>query len=322
MLDANGVYYAIAFYPEEGDVTKPRTIDVRLRNHADLSVRAQRGYDLRPTDAAAAGVARPVIDALTAPAPPTAIPVVARADFAGSTADGALATLHVYVDGDRLEYRQEGEQRAFDLEVATAVFDESGASVDMKVESLAGKLAPRAFDLARANGFHVTRQAVLKPGRYQLRVAVRETATGRIGTSSAWVDVPDLGKGQLALGAVTLTGSHSAGGAVFVPRTPHGLRTFAVGDFLIYSLAAFNPAGESDTLMRIAILSGDRVVYRSAWEPIASRVTDRRDRTARISGQLQLGGTPPGAYTLRVEVQDPGRKQTVAQTAAFGVERP
>ena len=151
---------------------------------------------------------------------------------------------------------------------------------------------------------------------------MRETATERIGTASAWIDVPDLDKGQLALGAVALTGSHSAGGSVFVPRTPHGVRTFAVGDFLIYSLAAFNAASEQQTLMRIAILSGDRVLYRSAWEPIASRVTDRRERTARLSGQLQLGGTPPGAYTLRVEVQDPARKHTVVATADFGVEKP
>src|SRR5262249_48146949 len=129
MLDANGVYYAIAFYPEGGDTSKPRTIDVRLKNHADLAVRAQHGYDAPAANATVAGAGRPVVDALTAPAPPTAIPVVARADFAGSTADGDLATLNVYVEGDKLEYRQEGDQRSFDLEVATAVLDESGASV-------------------------------------------------------------------------------------------------------------------------------------------------------------------------------------------------
>jgi VWFA-related protein len=319
MLDANRVYYVLAYYPEEGGSKGPRTIEVRLKNRPGLSVRAQRGYDASTNDAVAA--ASPVVDALTAPSPPTAIPVVARAELASGGEKGEVVALDVYVAGDVLQYTEQGEQRLFDLEVATAVFGETGASVETKVESLAGRLAPRALDLARANGFHVRREVALAPGRYQLRVAVREPATGRIGTASAWLDVPDVAAGRLALGGFTLSGSHDATGEVFAPRTPRGVRTYAAGDFLIYSAVAFNAGDEARASMRIAISQGERVLFRSAWEPLASRATGRGAGAVRLSGQLGLSAIPAGAYTLRVEVRDADGKRTAAADAAFAVDR-
>lgn len=44
-----------------------------------------------------------------------------------------------------------------------------------------------------------TEDMVKKPGAYQLRVALRDVASGRIGSAWQFVEVPDMSQGRLAL---------------------------------------------------------------------------------------------------------------------------
>ena len=55
--------------------------------------------------------------------------------------------------------------------------------------------------------------------------------------------------------------------------------------------------------------------------PLAMRAVEHRDGSVRFSGQLQLGATPSGVYTLRVEVRDGASGVPSMQSAEFGVER-
>jgi hypothetical protein len=52
---------------------------------------------------------------------------------------------------------------------------------------------------------------VNKPGAYQLRVAVRDGASSRVGSANQFVAVPDLTKGLLTLSGMVLSGKHPAG---------------------------------------------------------------------------------------------------------------
>ena len=54
---------------------------------------------------------------------------------------------------------------------------------------------------------------VSQPGAYQLRVAVRDAATGRIGSASQYVEVPTVGKDKLALSSLVITGNNPQAGA-------------------------------------------------------------------------------------------------------------
>ncbi len=295
MLDRNRTYYALAYYADSGD-NGNHSIDVRLVGHPELVVRAQRGYDASIVRASA----QPVVDALSAPEPLTGLVVTAGASVAAPVPDGAVVGVDVHIDGDRIAYEETGETHNFALEVATAFIDDKGATYALKVESLDGRLKSGAYKLARANGFRVNRQAALKPGKYQLRVSVREPSSGLTGTANAWVDVPDLARGNLALGRLDLTNTR-----------------LRVGDELVYAVSAFNaPAGAT---MRVSILQSGRVVFRNAWEPISAHTVPGPAGVTRLSGRLGLGGAPPGGYRLTIEVRRDANTPAVAQSIEFKV---
>ena len=158
----------------------------------------------------------------------------------------------------------------------------------------------------------------LAPGRYVVHAAIREPGTGKVGSATATLEIPDLSGGALALSGIALAGTRGEGGEAFLPRVAGGVRTFGKADFLVYSATAFSASADADQ-MRIALYQGATVVYRSAWEPIASRVAERRPDGVRVSGQLGLSAVPPGTYVLRVEVRRPKATTVAAQTAEFAV---
>jgi hypothetical protein len=258
------------------------------------------------------------MDALASPAERRDIPVTLRAELAAAAQGGAVAVVTVHVEGTGVTFASDAKGNSFNLELATAVSDGAGALAQVKVETLDGRLSARATDLARANGFRVTRQLTLAPGRYVVRAALREPATGKIGSATATVEIPDLAKGGLALSGVALAGSRGDAGDVFFPKVVAGVRTFARSDFLVYSATAFNASADAD-VMRIAVSQGSTVLYRSAWEPLGSRVAERRPDGVRLSGRLGLSAVPPGTYVLRVEVRDAKSTRAASQTAEFAV---
>src|SRR6185295_8830045 len=58
------------------------------------------------------------------------------------------------------------------------------------------------------HGFvHTLNHVVKKPGAYQLRAAVRDSATQKIGSATQFIEVPDLSKGHLTLSGIVLRAS-------------------------------------------------------------------------------------------------------------------
>lgn len=320
MLDANGIYYVLSFYPAEGK-SSPRKIEVRLRNHKDLSVRYQRGVDAPVIPVADTAAPQPLVDALTAPVPPTSLPVSMRAEVVAAHDADVVVNVSVHLDAEKLLLKEVERRRAFSVEVATVVLDERGKSVDTKFEVVDGVLDSRAYDLARQYGLRVTRQTTVKPGRYQVRVAVRDVASGRIGTKAEWVIAPDVGSGALALGGVRLSEVLASTDDVRTPRTVDGVRTLHPSASLVYSLPVFNPPAEGGSEIRLQISQQDRVLFRSAWEAPGQRLSQRAQRTAILAGQLGLGNLETGTYRLRVELRDRTRKASAAGEVDFAIVR-
>ena len=66
-------------------------------------------------------------------------------------------------------------------------------------------LKPDTYERVKGRGLRFNPRLVLDPGRYQLRVGVRESATGRTGTVFHDLVVPDFRKERLALSGLLLT---------------------------------------------------------------------------------------------------------------------
>src|SRR6185295_1709483 len=205
-LDSNSVYYGLGYYPSDSGDKSFRRITLRIKNHRDYRVRTQRGY-LPGETAKAKPPSTPeerLQRAIMSPVPASEIEVSASAYFFTSDVDRARVSYEAHVDGHNLNFTQQGEQAHFEFEVVTLIYDLSGKRVDAIAEVVKGNLSPQQFELAKRNGLNYSRRLDLKPGLYQFRVGVRELASGRIGATTAWVEVPDLSRAKLALSSIFL----------------------------------------------------------------------------------------------------------------------
>lgn len=350
MLDANRVYYSLAYYLPKDSDRKFRKITVRVKGHPEYNVRTERGYTPpeKETDALAATTPRQkLVAAMMSPLPATAIGVTSEADFLVREGDDSQVTLQVHIDGDTLSYEKRGDAYALDCELAATVLDKDGNVAASFAEALKGTLSAAQYEEARRNGFRYDRRLALKPGLYQARVGVREVGSERIGTSAAWVEVPDLDKGKPALSSIfmgkveqpdagTVAGAKAgakggadvkpgagAKSAAVAPRLAVGRATFRPGDAVFYRFVVYNAqalAGQQQgAQLKLEIVQGEKDVYEGTWQPLAARVIRSDRKGAEAGGQLRIT-LAPGVYTLRLTLKDAGSKKTVQQTTDFEVE--
>jgi hypothetical protein len=163
---------------------------------------------------------------------------------------------------------------------------------------------------------------VKKPGAYQLRTSLRDTASDRIGSASQFVEVPDLKKNRLALSGIALRGIAATnapagadspavdqegidkGNAEASPAVRHFRRgmTMSYG-FFVYN--AHSEKGAAPQLLGQAILFHDgKPVFTGRQIPV--NLDGQTDWKRLIGGgAIQLGNDmTPGDYMLQVIITD------------------
>jgi hypothetical protein len=340
-LDDNQVYYRLAYYPEitESD-WKFRKITIRIKNHPEYHVRAQRGYipaDLakKTKEEEAKTPQQRFVNAILAPLPVTDIGVTATASFIEAPEDNAQVSLQMHIDGKTLTYREENGKYHFEAEILTMIYNSDGKRVDLKSENLQGNLTPERLEVAKQNGFQYNRRVQLKPGLYQIRAGVTEPANERTGTAAAWIETPDLSKkNKLALSSLFLTDAMAMGiqepasnnghGEESAPsRLLQGIRYYKSGQPIVYFFRlynALNDKAETDATMQIEIMQDEKPILTTPWQPAATLQLQKDAKGLAIGGQLGLRNVKPGIYDLRVSVKGPKMKRPVQISVSFGIE--
>ena len=201
MLDANSIYYAMAYYPGNETEQKFRNIKVRVRNHPEYKVRTQRGYQPskeQNTEVASTPQQR-LFQAMIAPLPVPALGVTSSASFLERADDDATVTLQVHFNGDLLEYAQRNQKSELNCEVAVAVLDRSGKISNSLAEAINASFTTEQLGKGKQKGYRYSKRLSLAPGLYQVRIGVRDVNSGLMGTSRSWVSVPDLRNKKITL---------------------------------------------------------------------------------------------------------------------------
>ena len=201
------------------------------------------------------------------------------------------------------------------------MFDAKGKEAHAFVASVKIDLTPELRALARRNGFRITRALPLKPGIYQARIVVRETASDRIGSSFAWVEVPNLARSPYTLSSLfILTPTAGAPGSVADSRYVQGVRVFLPGkDFAYFFRIQKGEKNKGDILLtyQAELMRSGKSILQQEWLPVKSSARDSKGVS--VSGKISLAGLPAGIYELRVKVKEPNSKWSLERTAIFGI---
>src|SRR4029078_357498 len=85
------------------------------------------------------------------------------------------------------------------LDVVALNFADNGRVVDQFAQTQSLEIQPEAYDAVLRDGFIYEFDVPIKqPGAYQLRIAVRDSTSGRVGAAGQFVEVPELSKHRLA----------------------------------------------------------------------------------------------------------------------------
>jgi hypothetical protein len=186
---------------------------------------------------------------------------------------------------------------------------------------------------AKTRGYRFSRRLTLKPGVYQVRIGVREEGTSRMGTATAWIDVPELAQNKLEMSSLILSNpldidSADAEGmdvsALEQIKMVQSIPLFARGDIFDYSFRVYQgtpAAAETKMEWMPELYYGGQLIKDGRWLPITAGKEDVDSKGwMDVFGEVDIGNFGSGIYELRVSVKDSRSNKTVQRTAAFCVE--
>lgn len=338
-FDANRYYYVLSYYlPTRSDNLAFRKIKVRVRNHPEYSVRTARGFAM--SDLAAETETESLktpqqrlLQAMKAPLPVTDLGVSARADFLETETDVKKVSLTVYFDGDRFQYREQDQRNVFELEILYVIYDSSGKQVEGISANVQGNLSRDRLTQAKTRGYRFYRRLALKPGVYQVRIGVREEGTNRVGTASAWVDIPELAQNKMEMSSLILSNplDIDTAGAEGIDvseleqiKMVQGIPLFERGDSFDYSFRVYPGTvalAKPDLEWMPELFRGGRLIKQGQWLPISMEKEDIDSKGwMDIYSEVDIGKFESGVYELRVSVKGSRSNKTVQRTMVFSVE--
>ena len=326
--DQDGYYFigyvpgAATFQLEDG---KPRFHDVEVRvKRPELKVRSRTGFfgyvDERPPIEGARGEAARLAEAMLSPVNAGDVDLGLTAQALVDARQGIQMRSMLHVDVADLRFADEGDGRlAATFDVVAFAVGESGLMESVVYETRTLRASAAELERYKIHGVVYTLNLPVKThGPHQVRAAIRDKATDRVGTASEFVVVPDVTKDSLAVSGVALKSDATA---------VVGSNRFLAGAELTYFFAIYNPrvrnlrAGPS-LRMRLSLWRDGRQILAGDESPIAvDGQTDWR-RINTVGSFTLSSATTPGAYTLQIDVTDLGRGrkgETVTQYADFEV---
>jgi VWFA-related protein len=298
-------YYLLAFAPADPKANgKLHKIEVKL-DRPGVTARTRSGYyagETRPPDIGATVVSPETAAALDGVLPRRDVPLsVSVAPFATS---GAAESAVAIVLGIRQLIALDRAKPNGSVRVLAAAFDRNGRSVQSETQTVGVTWHPDATGIMT---YEVVSRLSLKPGRYEVRVAV-DGAANTGASVYTFVDVPDFARQSLSLSGIVVGASPaplSASKEAFanlLPIVPTAKRHFVRSDHATAFLQVYQDAGKPAqpvvVTTRIVDVS-DRVLSSETATLPAERFG--RNHGADYSVELPLVQLGVGEYLLTIE---------------------
>jgi VWFA-related protein len=322
-------YYLLGYVPKDARADgRWRKITVKVARPG-LDIRARQGYfapggDKRQKERAR-GTWRPGLQqALDSPYEFQGIPLRLTHNVFEQTAPGrARALLTAEVDIRGLDFAAEGNKSVDTLEYLLAVVPREGGEVQRHDQKLELKLPPDLRAVLESRWLPVSRELDLAPGRYQVRLVVRDTRGGAVGSLRHDFEVPELSGWRTSTPVLSDALEPKREGAPLAPVVA-ARRTFLAGGTLYYQFEVYGAGRDAASgLPRVSagftLLAADGAPVMRV-EPAPIKPTSE-GRLARL-GVVPLEGKPPGAYQLVLDLRDDVTGRSLEVREPFALEAP
>src|SRR5260370_36296926 len=218
VLDDQRGYYLIGYtaddttFQQVKDKRRPcHKLSVKLRKPG-LAIRSRTGFFGVP-DQNAKAVYRTreeqLFAALGSPFGGGAVRLRLTALFANNPKEGSFVQSLLNIEGRDLTFTDEPDDwHKAVVDILLVTFGDNGVEMDQSSKTYTVRLHGATYKNALEHGFvYSVNHPVKKPGAYQMRTAVRDAATEKIGSASQFIEVPDLSKGHLTLSGLILRAS-------------------------------------------------------------------------------------------------------------------
>ena len=217
IVDDSRGYYLIGFetlIPKD-QAWDPNDMRVRVKRPG-LTVRARRGL-FGPADTSAPRdplTTDPLVAAALSPFDAGAIDVRLTTLFAHDAKAGSYVRALFFIDPAGLTFVDGPDgRRDADLTLLLLGIGDNGRAVGQARIQVPLRLDPAAYRLLQQRGLLYSARLPMKaPGGYQVRAAVQDDRSKAVGSSAQFVQVPKVGKGQVALSGVVMMDVASAAG--------------------------------------------------------------------------------------------------------------
>lgn len=230
-----------------------------------------------------------------------------------------------HIDPNKLNFTEVDGKQQLKLELIAFAFNEQGAVTDQHGRAFTLDFDEQRYQAVLKHGLLYRADIpIKKPGAYQFRAVLRDPNTGKLGSTSQFIQVPDLNKQRLAISGLALAGEPSKPEETQANEfnraewdSSLALRRFPRNANLTYAFVVYNAALSPTT--KLPELTLQTEVYREGkrifqGQPRPLEVKEASDLKHLVfAGQLRLTNFNPGDYMLRVVVGDKVAKQKFAQ---------
>jgi VWFA-related protein len=338
-------YYLLGYRPEGATFDRRfHRISVKVKRPG-LKVRTRTGFfGIRDEETRPVRRTREqqLLAAITSPFSSPDVRLRLTTFFGNTAEEGSFMRAMLHLDGNDVKFNREpdGKYKAV-LDVVGVTFGDNGRVVESldRIHTLA--LTEDLYRKMLRQGLTYTLNVpIKKAGAYQLRMAVRDTATERTGSASQFIEVPDLKKNRLALSGLIVTSPDKTTAKVgatadaatetssaFTSKesgqaasgvasseddalTSPDVRRFRQNADLLLAYAIYNArldkaTGQPKLVAQTRIYRDGQPVFIGKEQPVSVQTPYPDLKRIGLLAQLKLGTTlTPGEYVLQVVVTD------------------
>jgi VWFA-related protein len=348
MLEDTKGYYLIGYQPDsetfDSKTRRFNKLTVNVKQDG-LNVRYRSGFfgitdsDVRRSDPEKETPLQQIVKPLSSPFAANEVNLKLNPIFGNDSKTGAFVHSFLHIDANGLTFADavnNSKQATFD--VLAIIYGENGKIVDQVGKNYTITVKKEDFQNSLKDGFvYSFIFPVKKPGAYQMRVAIRDAASAKVGSASQFIEIPDLKKDGITLSGIVLENLTEAqwkaqNSTTVVTQSQANLlqdtslRIFKRGTILNFSAEIYNAkvdrTKKPQLETKIRIFRGEKLVMDGKQTTFDAR---GQNETARLNyaGAIALGNEmKPGDYVLQLIVVDKlakGKRSVASQWVQFEI---